>query len=252
MNANRSFSFSLRTLLLIIFFALPVVLGCSLGSYLGFNPTPTLAPTQPPQVTVMVVVQSPTPEMALLPTNTPEPPATEQPTQPVATEPVVLPTETETAIPVPEFVEVTNIKPINWNFSNSTKCKDQKEGCWFLTTYKQNGSLEGRDYIYIDPNWANPYLVFWQKFTSKGYSFFGFLEITADTDVGWTQVQGYKDSNYDWKEEAIDLSEYKGKEIMIRVMFVPTADNFSPQQKNQFNEHQWAIASIRVVPNYVP
>lgn len=249
MNLKLSFPLPIRTLLMIAVIALPVMLGCSLGSYLGFNPTPTAAPTQPPQVTVMVVVQSPTPEMLPLPTNTSEPPPTEQPTETVQ---VVLPTETETAIPTPEYIEVTNIQEINWNFVNSTKCKDQKEGCWFLTSYKQEGSLEGRDYIYIDPNWANPYLVFWQKFISKGYSYFGFLEISADTDIGWSQVKGYKDSNFDWKEEAIDLNEYKGSEIIIRFMFVPTIDTFSPQQKNKFNEHEWAIASIRIVPDYTP
>jgi len=248
MNTNRSFPLS-RPILILAILILPVLLSCSLGSYLGFNPTPTVAPTQPPQVTVMVVVQSPTADAALLPTDTPQPTPTDQPTE---TQAVVLPTETETAIPVPEFVEVSNILGINWNFFNSTKCKDQKEGCWFLTSYKQEGSLEGRDYIYIDPNWTNPYLVFWQKFTSKGYSYFGYLEITADTDIGWSQVKGYKDSNYDWKEEAIDLNEYKGSEILVRFMFVPTVDSFSPQQKNKFNEHEWAIGSIRVVPNYNP
>ncbi len=249
MNTKRSYPLSHWIPLLVILISVPVMLSCSLTGNLGQSPLPTVAPTLPPQVTVLVVVQSPTPEAVLLPSNTPEPTQTEKP---VETATVALPTETETAIPVPEFIEIKNIQAIGWNFANSTKCKDQKVGCWFLISYKQEGSLEGKDFIFIDPNWANPYLVFWQKFTSKGYSYFGFLEITADNEVGWSQIQGYKDSNYSWKEEAIDLTTYKGREIQFRMMFVPTTDVFSTQQKNTFNEHQWAISPFRIVPNYNP
>ncbi|MBN1536386.1 MAG: hypothetical protein JW908_06615 [Anaerolineales bacterium] len=251
MKTNRPFSSALKSpkFLLLILIALPVILGCSLSSYLGFNPTPTIAPTQPPEVTVMVVVQSPTPEMVLPPTETPEPTPTEQPTE--TAQPVV-PTDTEIVIEVPDFIEVANIQAFNWYFANSTKCKDEKEGCWFLTTYKQEGSLEPRDFYYIDPTWENPHLVFWHKFISDGYSYFGFVETTGDTEVGWTQIKGYKDSNFSWKEEAIDISQYKGSEILIRIMFVPTIDTFSPQQKAKYNAHDWAIASIRIVPDYAP
>ncbi len=253
MNINRSFLSSRLIPMIVILIALPVLWGCSLTGSLGQSPTVAVPTIQTPQVTVMMIVVTPTPEPLALPTETPQPTETTQPTETESpTETIAAETPTETANPVPEFVEIKNVKAFGFNFSNSTKCMDAKVGCWMLTSYKQNASLEAQDYYFIDPNWANPYLVFWQKFESKGYSFFGFVEITADTDIGWTQKKGYKDSNFSWEEAAIDLSEYKGSEIMIRIMFVPTADQFAPKQTNKFNEHQWSIASIRIVPDYAP
>jgi hypothetical protein len=249
MTKIRSYPLSRSIPFIVILIALPVLWGCSLTGNLGQSPAPTIPVIQTPQVTVMIVEVTPTPETLVLPaTDTPQPTETQAP----PTETIPADTPTDTAIPVPEFIEIKNVQAIGWNFINSTKCQDEHEGCWMLTSYKQNASLEARDYIYIDPNWANPYLVFWQKFTSEGYSFFGFVEITGDTDIGWTQKQGYKDSNYSWKEEAIDLSEYKGSEILVRIMFVPTMDQFAPKQNNKFNEHQWSIASLRIVPDYNP
>jgi hypothetical protein len=253
MNTNRSFLSSRSIFYIIILIALPVLWGCSLTGSLGQSPTVAVPAIQTPQVTVMMIVVTSTPEPLVLPTETPQPTETTQPTDTESpTETVAAETPTETANPVPEFVEVKNIKAFGFNFSNSTKCMDAKVGCWMLTSYKQNASLEAQDYIFIDPAWANPFLVFWQKYESQGYSYFGFVEITGDTDIGWTQKKGFKDTNYSWEEEAIDLSEYKGSEILIRIMFNPTSDQFVAKQKTQFNPHTWSIAAIKVVPNYMP
>lgn len=249
MNINRSTSGVRGLLILLLTIIIPVTLSCSLTSSIGQVPTAALVPTQMPQVTVLVVVQSPTPEAALLPTDTPFP--TETVIAPSPTPETPLPTETSAATPLPEFIEIKNIDGIGFHFTNSTKCKDEKEGCWILTTYKQKASLEQKEYFYIDPNWANPYLVFDHKYSSEGYSFFGYMEITADNEVGWSQKRGFKKTVFDWVEEAFDLNEYKGHEILFRIKFSPTSDVVS-KNPSKFNFHDWFITPFKIVPNYQP
>lgn len=249
MNNSRSITGARWLLMFLLMIIFPVMLSCSLTGSIGQAPTSVLVPTQPPQVTVLVVVQSPTPEAVLPPTETSFPTETVVPPSPTPETP--LPTETIAATPLPEFIEIKNIDGIGFHFANSTKCKDEKEGCWILTTYKQKASLEQKDYIYVDPNWTNPYLVFDHKYNSEGYSFFGYMEMTADNEVGWSQKRGFKKSVFNWVEEAFDLNEYKGHEILFRIKFSPTSDVVS-KNPSKFNFHDWYITPFKIVPNYQP
>jgi len=249
MDNNRRRSGAGWISLFVLIISISLMLSCSLFGSIGQSPTATIPPIQSPLVTVLVVVQSPTPEATLPSTNTPEPIVTEAPT---VTIPAVVPTETETVVAVPEFIEIRNLKSIGWKMINSTKCRDAKTGCWLLTTYKEQCSLTQNEYTLIDPTWENPYLVFWQNYESKGNSTFGYLEMTTDVDVGWNQIKGYNGSNFSWKEEAIDLNEYKGREILFRINFMPTFDQLSAKQVIKYNEHYWMISDIQIIPNYQP
>ncbi len=137
------------------------------------------------------------------------------------------------------------------NFFNpiNSGCKVPNTGCWAMNDdfKKHSGnelSLVSKVPVLIDPGWPRPYLVFWHKYT---------FQKTARVDISgngtWSTmlILNQQKSSDVWKPGAIDLSMFKGKEILI---------NFAAEGKwlahPSIPGSDWIINDVRIVPNYNP
>jgi hypothetical protein len=92
----------------------------------------------------------------------------------------------------------------------------------------------------IDQSWPKPYLVFWDKQEIR-------IPVTVEVVTDGTPVilKEYPKGKKDWASEAIDLSRFKGKEIIIR--FVATAKPYV-----EVPGTNWYLENIQIIPNYKP
>lgn len=148
----------------------------------------------------------------------------------------------------PEEIAITEWKLNFFNPINSG-CKIPNTGCWAMNDdfKKHSGnelSLVSKVPVLIDPSWPRPYLVFWHKYT---------FQKTARVDISgngtWSTmlILNQQKSSDIWKPGAIDLSLFKGKEILV---------NFAAEGKwlahPSIPGSDWIINDVRIVPNYTP
>lgn len=195
------------------------------------------------------------PPATLPPAETAQPEATQTPlpTQAeVATQPP-LPSDTPAAAvtptsPAPELVPVLDWGMSFWVPLNSG-CTIKDALCWKMDDNynKHLGSayltLSSKTPILIDESWPNPYLTFWHKYK---------FERTANVDLKvegkWINVKNLSNlsSGGRWIQEAINLKDYQGKEILIS--FTGAGIWGSGGIKGS----DWFVNDVNIVPDYKP
>jgi len=100
--------------------------------------------------------------------------------------------------------------------------------------------LTSKQSYLIDPNWPKPYLMFWNKRRNTSPAA---IDLIIDgTPIG---IKQYPKGQIEWSTDAIDLSNYKGKEIIIRFSVSGKWGSGTPGS-------EWYLEDIRIVPNYKP
>jgi hypothetical protein len=174
---------------------------------------------------------------------------------PAAVEPTLPPTDTQAAAtntPVP----VVSSEPVNiaeWRMFYwvplGSGCKVAGTGCWKMEDdYKKHTgagdlTLTSKVPIMIDASWPSPYLVFWHK-----HKFASTARIDISGNGVWSTMVNLtkKQSAENWVRGEIDLSMFKGKEILVSFAAmgiwgsggIPGSD--------------WFINDVQVVPDYQP
>jgi len=84
----------------------------------------------------------------------------------------------------------------------------------------------------------NPYLTFWSRTDTKGNDH-GFVEISSDGGLNWTQIsEDYKGSHINWEQKILSLQDYADYDsISIRFHFISDM---------MFNATGWFIDNIRL------
>jgi len=201
---------------------------------------------KPTQAVVYVTATpaAPTPgsePVADKPTDTPLPAATAAPTNVSATAaPTSAPSNSEPVV-LKDF-------RLNYFAPIGSGCKVAEVGCWrmlddFKKHYGAELSLVSKTPVLVDSSWPQPYLVFWHK-----YKFENKARIDIQADGTWSTVlvlDRQKSSN-NWKQGAIKLEMFKGKEIIV---------NFAAYGiwgSGGIPGSDWTINDVRIVPNYTP
>jgi hypothetical protein len=165
---------------------------------------------------------------------------------------VTLPPPADTPQAAPTLATVESLEPIqilDWSMSYwfylPNGCKE-KTPCWRTNDdYKKHYGtspmiLTSKQSYLIDPSWSKPYLVFWTKRDIK-------IPVTVEAVSDGTPVilKEYPTGKKDWANEALDLSRFKGKEIIIR--FVAT-----PKPYVEVAGTNWYVENIQIFPTYKP
>jgi hypothetical protein len=186
-----------------------------------------VVPTLPPAAETPIQGQAPN-----APTN---PPPTDTPALP--------PTETVAATsqpsPAPAKISLTKWKKLYF-LEISSGCKFPDMPCWKSNDGPDVGFdsiiLTSAESTAIDPNWNNPYLVFWHK-----YYFDKAAEIDVSSGSSWEVLQVYGQGNRDWIMQSFNLSRYKGKSVSFRFVLEP-----------YHKISTWLIQDIQIVPDFKP
>jgi hypothetical protein len=156
-------------------------------------------------------------------------------------------TETPSAASL-DLVSITDWKMSFWAPINSG-CKVKDVGCWKMNDdYKIHlgiGDLVmvSRNPVIIEQTWPNPYLVLWHK-----YKFERNAQIEISADSVWSTMKDLtkKSSGGNWVHEAINLNNYKGKELLVR--FIAGGIWGSGGIRGS----DWFVNEVQIVPDYAP
>ena len=129
-----------------------------------------------------------------------------------------------------------------------------KSGGWGATTDSYNG-----DYAYSESpsgnysnnekayltspsfdfsNSSNITLSFYHKLYVESSCDYAYVQISTDNGNNWVTIETYS-SDFNWKQESIDLSSYKGySNVKIRFYFY---------SDNRATEDGWTIDNIRII-----
>jgi len=152
------------------------------------------------------------------------------------------PTEPPSA---PEEIVLQKWKAMNLVEGNSCEYKDGLP-CWVGSGI--DITLESSEPILVDANWERPYLVF-----SHNYSFEGDGFVYVNPGGRWEVLRSYPKGQVRWTDVALDLSKYKGKEILLKFFTSgPTIKHTGPWWKpdKAGDASRWSILNIRLIPNY--
>jgi hypothetical protein len=154
------------------------------------------------------------------------------------------------ATATPEPAEPEEIGLQNWKMTNlheTTRCGDRAGfPCWEGSGTEL--SLELEEPIQVDASWSRPHLVF-----SHTYVFQADANIYVNASGRWEVLRIYPKGEGRWTDVALDLTKYKGKEILLKFTIVgPTS---SPggvwwRPDKPAPNSRWSIQNIRLVPNY--
>ncbi|MBN1147548.1 MAG: serine/threonine protein kinase [Anaerolineales bacterium] len=174
------------------------------------------------------------------------PTETSLPEIPSATVEQVAVTDTPQASPTAE-VSLDEVMITEWGMAYFAKltggCYEKPALCFKLNdNYRdtQSGvhaSLISKEEILIDPSWPNPHLVFW---THSILPHKGQLDISANGD--WSTLRQFDTKRVEWQENAIDLSMFKGKNIVIKFW----------SMVNGYPQSTWFLENLKIVPDYKP
>ena len=167
------------------------------------------------------------------------------PTATSSENPISLPVElTSSAVP---GIAPTQISITEWGMiffvELSSGCKLKDAQCikladdWKATQGGADAFLTSKISVYIHPDWPNPYLVFWHKRDLKRTA-----QLTIQADGKWQAVRDFTSSSSDWKQDAVNLANFKGKEIFVQY----TAE------VGWYRQSQWFLQEIQVIPDYKP
>ncbi len=196
---------------------------------------PVVVATEDPGVSATIQAQQATLDaqaISLLP----------QATQPAITEtsPATLPSGPGGALGP---VSIADWKMYFW-VPLSSGCKLADIPCWKLAddwktaqTSSGDGVLTSKQAVLIDPAWERPFLVFWDKRQLRRT---GAIEIQVNGQ--WITVMDVNGTKTEWRQEAIDLQPYKGKQMIVRFI----SEIGSAQQST------WFIQDVQIIPNFKP
>ncbi|MBN2549877.1 MAG: hypothetical protein JXB15_12005 [Anaerolineales bacterium] len=133
-----------------------------------------------------------------------------------------------------EPILITEWKMSAWVTINSG-CKFPDMVCWKMMDAKnEDAYLTSKEGVYIDPTWPNPYLVFWNMRDLRNNAD---LSILSSTGLGG--MVNYSSSSVNWKQETINISQYKGQTITLQ---------FYASVWYYYNE--WLIQEVQIVPDF--
>jgi hypothetical protein len=167
---------------------------------------------------------------------------------------VVQPTATPVAPSTTTIPETSSTPMILTDFKfyyfvqSSTDCRESGDVCWIANdqwTKDRNWGekdmvLTTKGSIFIDPNWKNPYLVFWHIYKTEQS-----ISVVASVDSKKEILWFFTKSSGSWAKVVADLTKYKGKDIVIQ--FVGVGRNWYGKPKTE-----WTVQDIQIVPNYTP
>jgi len=106
-------------------------------------------------------------------------------------------------------------------------------------------SLVSEDTVLIDPNWPNPYLVFWHK-----YDFARPANVLILFKGQWEYLKMFGKGQSDWIQESFDLNAYKGDTILIQFSTEGRVPYVWPHPAPPKND--WYIQEVQIIPDYSP
>ena len=113
---------------------------------------------------------------------------------------------------------------------------------------ESQSSLISKSSLIIDPTWSNPQLVFWYD-----DPFPGDLLVTANVDLKWTTLAHFPLSGHGsgvWQTVAIDLSQFKGKNIQLSISAAFKIPKTTLQNNTSAGANRWHIQNIQLFPNF--
>ena len=211
-------------------------------STLAASPTPQGSTGEDQQATMSVQQTTIAQQATQLAQKTAAPLPTEAPGQTDAT-----------ATPVPQQQgQSTPLILTDWKLfffnRSSAGCYLEGQDCWVAydnwTKDRNWGELDmtmtTRDSIYIDPNWPNPYLVFWHIYDTH-YT----LDVLAIVDSKREILWHFVGNTGNWSLVAAKLEKYKGQSIAIKFNAAGGPSKNSPRT-------EWSVQDIKIIPNYQP
>lgn len=180
----------------------------------------------------------------------PSPEPTEAATQPVIPTNTLEPSSTPTTL-APLSLQLTDWKYVAF-IPVSSGCKLDDVPCWLLklsgsgmwkSTAPTEGTMTTASPAYIDPAWANPALIYWHNFQTKGFGY----RVSLQIDGRWSDVRRSDTPTSGWVQEVIDLKSYKGSEININFSSTVVVAFVTPNLSVT-----WYIQDVQIVPDYIP
>ncbi len=171
------------------------------------------------------------------PSETPAPTEIQvEPPTPVLSSPTLLPANLS-EVPLSDFKQLYWV-PLNLG------CKNNDASCFKLfDDYKTLGGqaeaiLTGQDEVHLEESWPSPHLVYWNKRNLKYQATINLYVDGQPITVKFVP----KGEVAQWKEEYLDVGDYKGK--TIRVQFIcPVGMKYVSS---------WFLNDLRIVPDYNP
>jgi len=211
-------------------------------STLAASPTPQGSTGEDQQATMSVQQTTIAQQATQLAQKTAAPLPTEAPGQTDAT-----------ATPVPQQQgQSTPLILTDWKLfffnRSSAGCYLEGQDCWVADDKwtndrnwgDDNMTMTTRESIFIDPNWPNPYLVFWHIYDTDHY-----LDVIGIVNSQWVIIWHFTGSVGKWSLVTADLGKYKGQSITIK--FDAVGRNWYTKKKTE-----WSVQDIKIVPNYQP
>lgn len=200
---------------------------------------------------------APTASVAVVPqpvdTATSEPTLTALPTEAPPTEAPAQPTASETSAPVAlEVIDLTNWKtesivPLSsgcfvpdqpcWK-ADPAGSTNNCRGCLGSSPVDYSVHLTSREKILIDDAWPRPYLTFYYQIVFEPTRANLGVEVIDRGTVA--SVFAFDSSSPTWKQAFVDLSEFKGEEVLIRLGGNGT----------QTREFSLFLQQIQIVPDF--
>jgi hypothetical protein len=167
------------------------------------------------------------------------------------------PTASEASVTQTEPGPKQTFEPIlllNWDQNYfvplSTGCQVADSPCWKADDdpdkhFGGTLTLVSEDTVFIDPEWPNPYLVFWHK-----YDFSRSSNVAVMFKGQWEYLKVYGKGQSGWTHEALELDKYIGDTVLIQFATAGRKPYVWPHPAEPKNE--WYIQEVQIVPDYEP
>jgi hypothetical protein len=172
---------------------------------------------------------------------------------------ITQPSSTEAVLTLTSVSSLEPIQILEWTMQywyNPASGCEGVQPCWITVDdfEKHGGSdliLSSKQNYLIDPSWPNPYLTFRHKRENPN-------TVTVEIIIDGTPIIGqtYPKGQKYWSNDAIDLSDYKGKEIIVR--FVTPGKQTKGMAGSWGSvgagspKTRWYVANIQIIPDYKP
>jgi hypothetical protein len=139
-------------------------------------------------------------------------------------------------------IAITEWKMLYWR-PLSSGCHLEDMMCWKLfDDFKTVGgptdaALTSKEAVFIEESWQSPYLVFWHDYELK-YD----ARIYLRVDGTLIAVKDYSKTKGYWKEDYVDLRDYKGKNVIVQFL----------SRVGERHINSWFIQDVKIVPDYTP
>lgn len=114
-----------------------------------------------------------------------------------------------------------------------------------------NMTLISKESTYIDPDWFHPYLIFWHKYDIPYEATITIL-MNSDYEI----VRTYTDTTSDWTRDFIDLSAYKGNNIIVQFSASGRQSGARSDIMSGLSDRKsktdWYLQDIQIVLDFTP